>query len=65
MPFAVGDTVIDGECFLKRLGARMVLPQSELLSAVRLERERTFEQDPKYALRLLVDIHKSAVAGAQ
>ena len=64
MPFAVGDTVIDGECFLRLLGGRMALPQSELLSAVRLERERTFEQDPKYALRLLVDIAIRALSPA-
>ena len=50
--------------FLKVLGGRMALPQAELLSAVRLERERTFEQDPKYALRLLVDIAIRALSPA-
>ncbi len=33
-------------------------------SAIRLERERTFEQDPKYALRLLVDIAIRALSPA-
>jgi len=60
----VGDTVIDGECFLTLLGGHRALPQSELLKAVRLERERTFEQDPKYALRLLVDIAIRALSPA-
>ena len=64
MPFAVGDTVIDGDCLLTLLGGHMALPQVELLSAVRLERERTFEQDPKYALRLLVDIAIRALSPA-
>ena len=50
--------------FLRLLGGRMALPQVELLSAVRLERERTFEQDPKYALRLLVDIAIRALSPA-
>ena len=64
MPFAVGDTVIDGECLLTLLGGRVALPQSELLSAVRLDLERTFEQDPKYALRLLMDIAIRALSPA-
>lgn len=55
--------MIDGECFLKLLGGR-TLPQAELLSAVHLELERTFEQDPKYALRLLVDIAIRALSPA-
>jgi uncharacterized membrane protein len=64
MPFAVGDTVIDGECFVRVLGGRVALPPADLLRAVRLERERTFEQDPKYALRLLVDIAIRALSPA-
>ena len=48
MPFAVGDTVIDGECYLRGCSAGVwPCQQAELLRAVRLERERTFEQDPK------------------
>ena len=35
-----------------------------LRSPVQLERERTFEQDPKYALRLLVDIAIKALSPA-
>jgi uncharacterized membrane protein len=64
MPFAVGDTVIDGECLLTLRGGRVTLSETELLSAVRLELERTFEQDPKYALRLLVDIAIRALSPA-
>lgn len=64
MPFAAGDTVIDGDCFLRLLGGRVALPASDLMRAVRFERERTFEQDPKYALRLLVDIAIRALSPA-
>src|SRR6185503_7931637 len=64
LPFAVGDVVIEGECFLKLLGGHMSLPQSDLLGAVHLELERTFEQDPKYAVRLLVDIAIRALSPA-
>jgi len=56
--------LIDGECFLTLRGGRVALSETELLSAVRLELERTFEQDPKYALRLLVDIAIRALSPA-
>ena len=40
------------------------LPEDALRRAVRLERERTFEQDPKYPIRLLVDIAIKALSPA-
>ncbi len=43
---------------------RAPLPEDALLSAVRLGRERTFEQDPKYPIRLLVDIAIKALSPA-
>jgi uncharacterized membrane protein len=64
MPFAVGDMVIAGEAFLTVLSGRLTLPPGDLRSPVRLERERTFEQAPKYALRLLVDIAIKALSPA-
>ena len=41
-----------------------MLPEAALRRAVQLQRERTFEQDPKYALRLLVDIAIKALSPA-
>lgn len=41
-----------------------MLPQTALRRAVELERQRTFEQDPKYSLRLLVDIAIKALSPA-
>ena len=64
LPFAVGDIVLEGEALLTVLGGRRTLPPAALRSPVQLERERTFEQDPKYALRLLVDIAIKALSPA-
>ena len=64
MPFAVGDFLYEGEAFLTVLGGRRTLPPAGLRRLVRLEPERTFEQDPKYALRLLVDIAIKALSPA-
>jgi uncharacterized membrane protein len=64
MPLAVGDIVIEGETLLTVHGGHAVLPQSALRRAVNMERQRTFEQDPKYAIRLLVDIGIKALSPA-
>lgn len=64
MPFAVGDTVVEGDAILTVRGGRRALAQSVLVRAVRLEHQRTFDQDPKYALRLLVDIAIKALSPA-
>ena len=62
MSCAVGDTMVEGTSLLRVHGGR--LPEKLLLRAVRLERERTFEQDPKYPIRLLVDIAIKALSPA-
>jgi uncharacterized membrane protein len=64
MPFAVGDVVVEGEALLTVHGGRLILSQAGLRAAVRLEPQRTFEQDPKYSLRLLVDIAIKALSPA-
>jgi uncharacterized membrane protein len=64
MPYAVGDPVLEGETLLSVSGGHLKLPQASLSWAVKLTRERTFEQDPKYALRLLVDIAIKALSPA-
>jgi uncharacterized membrane protein len=61
---AVGDTVVDGTPLLRIHGAKDKLPAKTLLRAIRLARERTFEQDPKYPIRLLVDIAIKALSPA-
>jgi len=55
MKCAVGDTVSQGMVLLEVFGARAPIPEPSLLRGIVLASERTFEQDPKYPLRLLVD----------
>lgn len=61
---AVGDTLADGTRLLTIHATRMTIPEAALLSAIHLDRERTFEQDPKYPIRLLVDIAIRALSPA-
>ena len=53
---SVGDAVLDSAPILKVFGASAPLSEETLRPAIELGGERTFEQDPKYAIRLLVDI---------
>ena len=64
MASAVGDTLVEGEEILRVHSARASLSKEALLRAVRLGRERTFEQDPKYPIRLLVDVAIKALSPA-
>ena len=64
MSHAVGDTILDGAPLLTVHGASANLPEQELRRAVVLKPERTFAQDPKYPLRLLVDIAIKALSPA-
>lgn len=64
LAWAVGDTVIEGMPLLRVHGGRAPIAEPRLLRLVRLGPERTFEQDPKYALRLLVDIAIKALSPA-
>jgi uncharacterized membrane protein len=64
MASAVGDTVFDGNPLLTVHGGDGPLDEPELRRAVSLKLERTFEQDPKYPLRLLVDIAIKALSPA-
>jgi uncharacterized membrane protein len=64
MSHAVGDTIFDGAPLLTVHGAGAHIAERELMRAVRLAPERTFEQDPKYPLRLLVDIAIKALSPA-
>ncbi len=53
---AVGDTVVELMPVLHVFGAREPVDERKLREGVEFGGERTFEQDPKYAIRLLVDI---------
>ena len=64
MECAVGDTLADDALLLRVHGGRQPLAETQLLKAIRLARERSFEQDPKYPLRLLVDIAIRALSPA-
>ncbi|WP_414474635.1 DUF2254 domain-containing protein [Microvirga sp. M2] len=61
---AVGDTLVEGDAILRIYAAAKPLPKAELARCVHTGRERTFEQDPKYAFRILVDIAIKALSPA-
>jgi uncharacterized membrane protein len=61
---SVGDTVVEGTVLLRVHGASAQIEEPALRKALVLGRERTFEQDPKYAIRLLVDIAIKALSPA-
>jgi uncharacterized membrane protein len=61
---AVGDTVLEGMPLLHLFGSDGLVPEAQLRGAFALGDERTFEQDPKYAMRLLVDIAIRALSPA-
>jgi uncharacterized membrane protein len=64
MTCAVGDTLVDDTLMLRVHGAKTPLSEKQLMRAIDLARERTFEQDPKYPIRLLVDIAIKALSPA-
>jgi uncharacterized membrane protein len=61
---AVGDTVVILTPLLCVYGARHPIDEAALTNAIEMGEERTFEQDPKYAIRLLVDIAIKALSPA-
>ncbi len=61
---SVGDTLVEGGMMLRVHGGDRPLDEQALRDALVLGSERTFEQDPKYALRLLVDIAIRALSPA-
>jgi uncharacterized membrane protein len=64
MECAVGDTLVDESPLLRVHGGREPIPEADLHRTVRLEMQRTFEQDPKYPIRLLVDVAIRALSPA-
>ncbi len=61
---AVGDTLVEDTLMLRVHGAKAMLSEKQLMDAICLRRERTLEQDPKYPIRLLVDIAIRALSPA-
>src|SRR5689334_11235895 len=61
---AVGDTVLEGMPLLHLFGSDGLVPETRLRRAFALGDERTFAQDPKYSMRLLVDIAIRALSPA-
>lgn len=61
---AVGDTLLQGTTILRIHGSIPVGSEDRLKKCIHLGDQRTFEQDPKYALRLLVDIAIKALSPA-
>ena len=64
VPVAVGDSVFDSTPYLRVRGSEISIPVDEFLGLVVFGDERTFEQDPSYALRLLVDVSIRALSPA-
>ena len=60
----VGETLVEDAVLLRVYGAGQKLPEQALARAIHLATSRTFEQDPKYAIRLLVDIAIRALSPA-
>ena len=60
----VGDTLVANTRLLQVHGAKAALPEGDLMRSIDLAFERTAEQDPKYPIRLLVDIAIKALSPA-
>jgi uncharacterized membrane protein len=60
----VGETLMEDTVVLRVHGAAQRLPERDLMRAIHLATARTFEQDPKYPIRLLVDIAIKALSPA-
>jgi len=61
---AVGDTVVEGMLLLHVHSGTTHLRDEKLISLIGFDRTRTFEQDPSFAIRLLVDIAVKALSPA-
>ncbi|RXH18325.1 DUF2254 domain-containing protein [Bradyrhizobium guangzhouense] len=64
MECGVGDTLLEDSVILHAQCATTFVPEKELSACVHLDEQRTFEQDPKYAIRLLVDVAIKALSPA-
>jgi uncharacterized membrane protein len=64
MACAVGDTIVEDATVSRLHGTKDRISEKELMRAIHLAQGRTFEQDPKFPIRLLVDIAIKALSPA-
>lgn len=64
IPLAIGDSVITGEPLALVHGATRPIPERQLRDAIWLSDDRHVDNDPSYAIRLLVDIAIRALSPA-
>lgn len=62
--YPTGDTVPEGAVFMKVYGGTDKISDWQLLRTVKFGEQRTIDQDPKYSLRLIVDIAIRALSPA-
>jgi len=60
----VGDFVATGDPVFRLYGGDITIDSKELLRHIALDRERTLEQDPAFAFRIIVDIASKALSPA-
>jgi uncharacterized membrane protein len=63
MTSTVGDTLVESTPLLRIYGKREIRDR-DLLKAIKIGTQRTFEQDPKYSIHLLADIALRALSPA-
>lgn len=64
LEYAVGDTLVNNAAIMRVYDGKSLITEAQLRRAVVIGRERTMAQDPKLALRLLVDIAIRALSPA-
>jgi uncharacterized membrane protein len=64
MAVSIGDTVVELTPLLHVFGAQQPIEEWELRAGIQMGHGRIFDQDPKYAIRLLVDIAIRALSPA-
>jgi uncharacterized membrane protein len=62
--YAVGDVISDASPVIQVYEARGTIPPSLLRAHIALDTDQTIEENPKYAIRLLVDIAIKALSPA-
>jgi len=64
LTLAVGDYLSSGDVIVEVYGAKALLPNDNFEKLIALGAERTFQQDPSFALRILVDNSTKALSPA-
>jgi uncharacterized membrane protein len=64
LPYSIGDALKDGAAIAVVRGNAPAVSESRLYAGISLGGERTFREDPKYSLRLLVDTAIRALSPA-